>query len=488
MWNDHHRDESGVALVFALLAVIIVGGMAGVMLVRAAGQTTATRSERVHEQALHLAEAGVDEVIEKLNTDEEYVTTYDDDGDPATPGVEHVVDFPTDGTASQETERTWAVATATTSCDRATLDEGEVCAIRPLDAAGTPLDWLFGVSFTTDGNNDPRTRVIKMQFDEGVLVPTRAILTEGDLTLGGNLTIGGSNGTVHTNGDVTVNGGSVTTTGPVTSTGTFTGGCSSCGEGSGQVDDPETIVPISAEAAYYENVTEFEDDWYDLCSDGHIRRPGSAGPCTGPSVYDATVAGAAARYNGWAWSTGPGGALWSAGGGSGSNVSNAIVDGIYYIHNANGEISGNVGDEVVLTVMVDAEGVNRPNYPGHDSTCDPAIDGGTSGGSFTVRGVGGGDFESKIPGLLFLTDRDFVTTGNMVGTTLNGFIGAHEQIGIGGTPNVVGAVMAEDACPSSNNSPIDENSVSGNFTLTYDGLGGVPLSSVIRITAWNELS
>lgn len=505
MSHERWRNEDGVALVFALLAVIIVGGIASVMIVRATSQNTATRVERDFEQAIHLAEAGLDDVIVELNENQSYLTRRPADNAP------HV--YTADVSASDGVQRAWAVALASSDddCEVVTAGEGEFCAIRPKlpdSAGGQELPWVYGVSFIPSrAAADPEIRVVKMQFDEGFFLPPRAILTQGDLTLGGSLSIGGENGSVHTNGSVTVNGGALTTTGPVTSSGSFSGGCSGCGEGSGQIDDSLPLPDISAIAVYKREAKTHADrfdastgtydgDWFDLCSDGTVQVPtftegppasGPPTPCSALSgnriLYDANDPNQPSRYRGWTWSSAQ--STWSAGGGGNNNVASPLADGIYYVHHANADISGSVDADMRLTVVVDAHGVNDPST-GTDTTCTGGWAGNESG-SLSITGVGGGSFRSFLNDLLFLTDRDVQTSGNMQGTTLGGVMAAHEQLGIGGTPNVEGAVVAEDACDT-HRSPVHANTVSGNFTLTYTGTGSVPLSAIVRITAWNELS
>lgn len=502
MWHDRHKDEDGVALIFALLAVVIVGGVAAVMIVRATSQNTATSAERSHEQAIHVAEAGLDDVIVELNNNQSYLTK-DDDGDP------HV--YTEALSASEAEQRSWAVtiAQSSTTCTVGETGEGEFCAIRPKlpDASatqtGAPLPWVYGVSFIPSRDAlDPQIRVVKMQFDEGFFTPPKAILTQGSLTLDGSLSIQGDNGSVHTNGSATINGGAVTASGPVTSSGSFSGGCSGCGDGSGQIDDTIDLPKVSAVATYRREADDhsaqfdssdgsYGGDWFDLCSDGTVQVPhfGDTGPapCEALSgnriLYDATDPTQPSRYRGWAWSSAQG--AWSAGGGGGNDVSSTLQSGIYYVHEANVDISGSVDADVRLTVIVDAHGDNDPIAP-PDTTCTGGWAGNESG-SLTINGVGGGTFRSFLGDLLFLTDRDIKTSGNMQGTTLGGVMAAHEQLEIGGTPNVEGAVVAEDACDTPS-SPVHSNSISGNFTITYTGLGSVPLSSIVRITAWNELS
>lgn len=498
MLHERLRDESGAALIFSLLAVIIVGGIAAVMTVRATAQTTATAVERDHEQAIHVAEAGLDDVIVHLNQNQSYLTE-EDDGDP------HVYDIAL--SASDAEQRTWAlgIAADAADCVHGETGEGEFCAIRPKlpDAqGGAPLPWVYGVSFIPSRDApEPKIRVVKMQFDEGFFTPPRAILTQGNLTLGGSLSLGGDNGSVHTNGSVTINGGAVTSSGPVTSTGSFSGGCSGCATGSGQVDDSIPLPDVSAIAAYRREADDYASaftggtyagDWFDLCSDGTVQAPAFDGarpaPCEGAAgtdwiLYDATDPAQPARYRGWTWNASQ--STWSAGGGGGGNVSSPLLDGIYYVHEANADISGSVNADIRLTVIVDAHGSNDPIAP-PDTTCTGAWAGNESG-NLSVTGVGGGSFRSFVSDLLFLTDRDIETSGNMSGTTLGGVMATHEQLAIGGTPTVEGAVVAEDACDTPS-SPVHANTVSGNFTLTYTGLGAVPLSSVVRITAWNELS
>ncbi|MDI6790178.1 MAG: hypothetical protein QME44_05770, partial [Thermodesulfobacteriota bacterium] len=67
-----------------------------------------------------------------------------------------------------------------------------------------------------------------------------------------------------------------------------------------------------------------------------------------------------------------------------------------------------------------------------------------------------------------------------------GIIAAHEQIEISGNPGLNGYVIAEDATSTSNTA--NENKISGNMSLTYNGLGGPFNSDKVQIVSWREVN
>ena len=104
-------------------------------------------------------------------------------------------------------------------------------------------------------------------------------------------------------------------------------------------------------------------------------------------------------------------------------------------------------------------------------------------GNLTVSG--NPSLGPRLGDLLFLADRDIEISGNP-DQGYNGFIAAHEQIKFNGNPTINGAAVAE-AAPDTPGSPLPDNTVSGDARITYNGGLSVPLSGIVRITAWNEL-
>jgi hypothetical protein len=492
MWRDRTQDDSGAALVFAMLATLVVAGLIAVMASRSVTEARVTASARDRETAIHVAEAGIDDVIVEVNADDDYVTLQADGVTPHefTPALN----------ATQAEERAWAIAVAsdTTQCVVVPADHGEACGIRPMKN-GAKLPWIFGVGFVPSRDNPVKVRVVKVQYDKGFFSPAKAILTNGDLTLGA--TICGDAADVHTNSNVTILGGGDTVScaepdGNVTSTGSFGSG-GSVGTDSGQVNRSETIPYIRALSVYAREAAneanrgnpsadQYEGKWFDLCPDGRVRRPlvdglgelvlasGEPQPCAGPILYEP---GDSAAFVGWSLQGGGGSQRWTS-------TAAMIPDGVYYVYELDAEINGNLGGVINLTILADGKGTIQ----GQPDTGTGCTLNGSDNGNIRITGVGGGAMNPYLQDLLFLADRDFVTTGN-TSTTVHGVVLAHEQVELGGTVTVTGAVMAEGACPSSPGSPVNanDNKVFGNFQLTHNGDLSLPLDSVTRITAWNEL-
>lgn len=527
--NRIQRDESGVALVFALLAVIILGGLAVVFVSRAYTQQRVTGVEQRYETTIHVAEAGVDNLISALNNDFELTTEAPDD----TP---HVYDPPTAPDSSDpDDERAWAVDIAQNRCTlvstAATGGVGEACAIRPVLSSGAPADFVFGVGFVPSRSNAQEIRVIKVGVALGAFVPAKAILTNANLNPF-NITICGEHRDVHSNGSIVVEGGADTVTqegdskcpadevgnsGDVTSGGPFTrNGNPDIGPGSGQTGNTETVPHISAEEAYYkfldrghpewkEEYADYPDQWYNLCYDAAtdqmiVRRPFDGAdreydegtdsivpPCdpSGFQVYPDPSA-PATHFNGWRLDHNDPGfqkfdfrcdPCFRAGGGA-----FPLANGIYYAHELNAYISGSTPDGLQFSVLADSKGTNE-SPPVADDTCDRD---GRHDGNIGMEGVGsGGDVSPALEHQLLLADRDVAMGGNFK-SEAHGVISAHEQVGMEGQPSIVGAVVTEDACPTSANSPVSQNSVSGSFQLDHTATNISAHSTVVNITAWSE--
>lgn len=488
MLHERRHDEEGVALVFAMLVTLVIAGLVAVMMARSLTETRLTTSARDRETAIHVAEAGIDHVIVGTNGADDFVTT--------TPGgVPH--EFTPALTSDLADQKAWAIQLASddTQCAVVATPGGETCGIRP-QKSGTELPWIFGVGFVPSRDDPEKTRVVKIQFDKGFFSPEKAILTQGDLDF--RSTICGDAADVHTNGDVIVRGDTVSCADPdgnVTSTGTYDPG-GTVGPDSGQVSRSQPIPQVRAETVYEReaaneaarddaSTSAYEGTWFDLCPDGLVRAPlldasdelvrdsnGDVQPCAGPVLSSDSV-----NYVGW---------FFDATTGTWETTPRVILDGIYYVHHANAAVSGNLNGTtgvVNVTVVIDAEG----DIVGQPDTGDCATRDGAASGNIQLTGVGGGAMNPYLQDLLFLADGDFVNAGNN-STQLNGVVLAHEQIKLGGTATYTGAVISEGACDSSNSPvPLHGNVATGNFLLTHNGDLAIPLDSLTRITAWNEL-
>lgn len=515
--NRIHRDQSGVALVFALLAVIILGGLAIVFVSRAYTQQRVTGIEQRYETTIHVAEAGVDNLIAELNHDFE-LTTEAPDSSP------HVY---SPASSDADDERAWALDIAENRCalvptSALVPSAGEACAIRPELSSGQPADFVFGVGFVPSRDAAQEIRVVKVGIALGAFVPAKAILAEGDINPFG-ITICGANRDVHSNGSIVVEGGADTVSpgtnpndgcpdtgsGDVTSAGSFSQAPNAdIGPGSGLTGITETIPPVSALAAYQRFLdpnsedfnTVYRDNWFNLCINAsgqmEVRSPAYDGsgalildPCSASG--DLVFPNGESHYQGWRLSTERNNliscrpACFRAGGGA-----FPLEDGIYYAHQRNAIVQGQTPIGAQFSILADSTGDivdsgARYDTPGEAPTGDTCRLDGKDNGNIGMFGQGGGGGEPYLENQFLLADRDIAIEANL-DSNVRGVMAAHEQVHLSGGASVVGAVITQDACPTSVNSPVSTNFVSGNFELDHTSNLVSALPSVVNITAWSE--
>ncbi|MBT8213063.1 MAG: hypothetical protein KJN71_07940, partial [Acidimicrobiia bacterium] len=74
--NTLHRDERGIALASAIFLGVVMVMITAVMITRALGQSDADYASREFDQALHVAEGGLDFGITSLNVDDTFTTGH----------------------------------------------------------------------------------------------------------------------------------------------------------------------------------------------------------------------------------------------------------------------------------------------------------------------------------------------------------------------------------------------------------------------------
>ena len=458
-------NDRGMALIVVMGTSLVLFILATVIVTRSLNDQRQVRRQRLHEQAIHVADAGLERGLYQLEQDATYFKGPD---------------APVGGFANVGAEKTWALTTAATAAAECPVagptksatpcwfngTEGQIVILKPSNLAR-----VYSVSYVPTKAAPVRTRVIRGTFDTGNATLSYGILTGGNLTMGSGTTIAGSG--VHANGNLTTSGGSVS--GPATSSGSYTNGGTTVGAGSGG-GRPGVQVPNIRPR---DNYSKSE---YDLCPDGTVRKgpsytgggaPTSTTPCTGTVLATAT----STAYRGWRRTTASDaskGAIWT---------STSAYDGVYYIYQGSALITGRV-DKARVTVIAEATPAS-----GTEPLC-PRV-----GGDIEVRSPSPPPSMKISPApkgtpFLYLAGRDlFMDTWWHHAQTQEGVMYATEQFSITGNNagagglKLTGSIISGDFCHTTG-SPVSTNSLT-NVQLTYGGFSIPP--GVPRLMNWAEI-
>jgi len=259
-----------------------------------------------------------------------------------------------------------------------------------------------------------------------------AIVTNGNLTISGSVEIAGTNGGVHSNGDLTVSNAAADIAQNATSSGTTT---IHPNADVGGIDDSAqpmmTVPPIHA--IDYKPLAD-----YVLTSAGTMLNWPS-----GTVVACVTCRGWAHHpVNGWSNNENAG--------------TTATMGGTYYVEGT-ARLSGNLGTNASpVSISIIATG--------------------------SIIISGSPDLRPSAPELLFVTDGDLALTGNLETPTVEGQILVREQVSIAGNPDIAGQLLVENA--ASLFSEVLANTITGNLTLTYNGIAG---SGTFAVGGWREM-
>lgn len=480
-------DESGVAMITAILAVFTLLGLSVMFVAMTQTENEVTGNARAFEAAIHSAEGATDGVIARINRS--------DEGNYTSPGITYLknadgstfdcgTNDPSTAEGRERCESQWMISLGKSAPDSEIIktDAGESYAVRPVDSSGLPMDLILGVGFVpVRGDDEAATRVVRLQFDQRSYTPRHAILACGNMAMGGNASItdlsGNDSADVHSNGNVTASGsgGSVSVEGSISATGTvgLTGTSASGGVHSGAIE--EDCPPITARDFYSRNDEVITPHpWWDLCPDGIARRPSASGdPCTNDTADNHNVTTDGPHLG---WSFDPDRKVWST---------NAVQDGVFYLYRGTAKIGG-----------IDRSGGASHRNVTIIAEADPASTTGTSGSSCQAGSVNTGNIcLSGAPKLiaalretLLIADRDVSLSGSAAsgGSDLSGFVFAREQAEVSGTVTLRGAMIAADD-PHTPRSPIGETRVTGTMNLQFTPGMEIPLTGIVRVTHWNEL-
>lgn len=498
MW----RDEAGVALIYALFAVLILAGMSTVFAARAISESRATASNRDREAAVHVAEAGAEELIDRINVEEtrtvKVITEGPPHDDPAGTIDDHTLPVP-----SGMTEDEWVTALAESHYQRdsgsaVTTEVGQAYAVRPLDGSGQATPVVYAVGFVPGVDTDPSTagiqtrdrqvRVLRMQIARRYFQPDKALQTDGNLEFGGNAEIispgcdpslpteEDCNADVHANGDVTVSGGSQEIQGALTASGTISGSPNTAvGSPTGGEEIQETPEVHARDFYDRQNVT-FNTDpetgqtpkWWDLCPDGTIRPKSTAGPCQSSTVEAQPIGNQHTEFLGWRFKNGQ----WQA---------KAVESGVFYVYQTRASISGSAGsDHRAVSVFVEY--------------AVPAASSLDRSGSLELSG--NPKLTAAYPDVLFVLDRDLDMQGNVNQSSCDGadsaairsgLIAVGEQLKTQGTVDVQGAVLVQDLYDWDDLVQRTNDGIGGTMCLQFDENLDIDLPGKVTIEFWNEL-
>jgi hypothetical protein len=463
------REECGMAMATVLLLGMALMALTAVVATRSLRQAGNVGSDLRWEQALMVAEAGLDTALIRVYENKSYNTG------------ETVPEY----FSSTEAERDWAVAAAEEHPEEdveAAL-EGEYVIVRPANAS---VVYVVGYS-PARAETTRRTRVVRVDYgprpETVIWEQERSILVGGDLDMGGNPVFKGDLADAHTNADLNMTGNP-----------TFQDSCISATGDAGIIGN--LVEPVYCDDRYPEYYQETvpipdftpRDMWfmseYDMCPDGTVRagpahavHGGTAGaePCTGLAL--ATLV-EGQSFQGWVYDEccdALEGAKWSYPG-------NTTNDGAYYFYQGTVRVPGNVGTQTSpfrVLLMIEAEG-SCPNHVGGDFI---------QSGNVVLAPYTAGTVHADNH-IIVIAGRDIDWVGN--GRREEpGAVLAVEQISISGNPQIYGSFVARDACDSADGA-IHESWIVGNPVFELDG---IPMTTIwyvetmtgIGIDHWDEI-
>jgi hypothetical protein len=459
-----HR-EAGFGMITVVLAGMVTLSLLAVMVARVWSDTGQVGQARGREQAIHVAEAAIDDLLFEVNQDASYSTAANDNSEtmPLT-------------FSSVSEEETWARAEAATSTNLGTVADGEWVAVKP---PGRAIG--YGVGYVPARTGARHVRVVRIEYDFASTTFDTAILTDGDFTISGSPTVSGAQGSLHANGDLTT-GGSPSFSGYAAAAGTASANITNY-----TADDANSGGGRPARAVPTVNPRDhFPLAEYLLCKDGSVRAgpaylgAGTTADPAAPTCSTGTILHANATSNpylGWK-KTGDdasAGAKWDY-------SSDTPYTGVFYIQEGSATVSGNAGTLAApWTATIIAEATAAAGHaPNHCST--------HKGGDIVIGGNPTITRSPRAHPLSLVAGRDLSLSGNPGTPSAEALFAAHEQLKISGDPDIYGAIVVNDSCDSASSAVADSDTeISGNPQITFNGTFGNPFANTVRITRWQEL-
>jgi hypothetical protein len=451
------EDDRGMAAVTVLILGLSLVLLASVVAFRSMVQSRSIYMDAAWEESLAVAEAGLDDGLDKVRADENYTT-----GESIT------------GFADTAAEREWVIAAADlrSEADVEAVPGGEYVVIRPANS-----EVVYSVGYVPSRDSDERrVRVVSGEIGLASQVASwqarYAVLSGGDLSFGGNPTVlSGSTVGVHANGHLYIGGSS------------FIEGCVGASGGAtinGSYSQAPGCAPPGSQAPVSVPIIDVLALWpfsqYDMCPDGRVRA-GPAHPTMGNTVVSSPCSGATLQtdagttpYRSWKWvgCCDPKlGARWTY-------ENDLPYDGVYYFHQASVDIASNPGAAGApwqVTILVAGQGA-CPN---------------TIGGDLSISGDPTMVPYPETSNLLLAVGRDLEISGN---PDISGLIGVHEQLKVNGNATAVEAAFVTESICDSTEDNIHQSEWSGNPSVQNSG----PVASPFRgnddvpiVVGWREL-
>lgn len=463
MRQSRMKSEDGFALVLVLLALLVVSGLAAAMVTSGRTEVLVSVNQERAAQARAAAEAGLNHALAvaivrvrawQANgfADPSAAITsllVGPDGNAATAADNGSLAALPGGVPAPPARVALSAATGT-SYEAVVMDDDDPS--RALTAA----DHTRVGEATGDPASDENNRFVVRAIGYGgggttatleamvgpIILP--AIVTNGNLTVSGNPTVTGSNGSVHANGNLHISGSAVDVSQNATSSGTYTATASPSVGGVTGGGYPELPIP-PVNAADHRSLADFV-----LKADGTIR-----------SGADETVVLCTGNACGpiYGWTPGPVGAGLL--GRTNWNIvpanSATAVDGTFYVE-GHAEISGSPGDATTpVEITIIAEG--------------------------NISITGNPDLRPNQPELMFVTNMDLRIAGALSQPlAFEGQMLVREQLDLAGNPEMAGQIIVENV--PSVSTLVVSNSISGNPSLTYNGITG---ANNFVVMAWREI-
>ncbi|MBM3695413.1 MAG: hypothetical protein FJW79_05720 [Actinobacteria bacterium] len=415
--------EEGAALAIVMLLGLTLVLVAVGVSARGVRELGSVASDAHWQQALYVAESGLDEGMRAFQADPDFATG-------------EVAPVFTDPTA----ERAWVVSAAYARAvgQVGSTPEGEYVVVKPSN-----VDAIYAVGFAPGRDAaQRRVRVVMVQLErERVPVPWQvefAFLTGGKLRFWGNaktIDLTGENGaSIHANGALEINrpdnvdGCASSSTTPLAAY----GACPASPR-------PPVAIPSIDPRILYPYATVV------LCPNGRAY----GGPTHGtlPDPTPGTACDASdheVSSGGWTSFLSGGVRIWRPG----------STSGVYYV--AGGTVDGKIGDDksgtkVGATIIIES--------------LDAGGGCGSNSGHFYLSDNSYLEADPSMSGIAVVAGGDIYYRG---GATVVGAQLAHEQVDFKGNPVSAGVLVAEAACdhPSS---PVHSSVMSGNYTLRYPG-------------------